>query len=286
MSDESHTTSDEHRIDLDAYLNRINYDGPSDLAPTLETLKRLQLCHASSIPFENLDVLLGRPIDLSMQGIEHKLISSNRGGYCFEHNSLFLEVLQALGYDAIGLSGRVIFSAPPDVMPARTHLFTRVTLDGIPWLLDVGVGGFTPTEPLRMDTSSPQQTLHDTRRIIKSDQPTPDGFDHWFHQVLLGEEWKSIYKFTGEQMLQIDREVGNWWTSASPQSTFRDKIMVAMASPDGSRHTLATQKYAHRLHGNPIEEIDIQSTPQLLEILDQRFDLRFPADTKFGIDGL
>jgi N-hydroxyarylamine O-acetyltransferase len=276
----------DHQIDLEAYLNRINYNGPSDLAPTLETLKHLQIGHASSIPFENLDVLLGHRIDLSIQGIEHKLITRNRGGYCFEHNSLFLSVLQALGYEAIGLSGRVIFSAPPRFMPARTHLFNRVTLDGTPWLVDVGVGGFTPTTPLRMDTTSPQQTPHDTRRIIKSDDPSPDGFDHWFHQILIDEEWRSVYEFTGEQMLQIDREVGNWWTSASPQSTFRDKIMVAIASLDGSRHTLATQKYAHRLHGKLLEEIDIQSTPQLLDILAQRFGLRFPPETKFGIDGL
>ncbi len=285
MSNDHREVSSEQPIDIDAYLKRINYDGPSDLSPTLETLERLQLCHACSIPFENLDVLLNRRIDLSIQGIAQKLINDHRGGYCFEHNSLMLHVLQTLGYDAIGLSGRVIFSSPPGVMPARTHLFTRVMLDGIPLLVDVGVGGFTPTEPLRMDTPDPQQTLHDTRRIIKSEESSPDGFDHWFHQILIDEEWKSVYEFTGEQMLQIDREVGNWWTSASPQSTFRDKIMIAMAAPDGSRHTLATQKYAHRRHGDPIETIDIQGTDQLLELMDQRFGLRFPPDTKFGIDG-
>ncbi|MBO6514558.1 MAG: arylamine N-acetyltransferase [Phycisphaerales bacterium] len=285
MSD-LHNSTEDHQIDLDAYLTRINYNGPSDHAPTLQTLKSLQLAHACSIPFENLDVLLGRGIDVGIQAIEQKLITSHRGGYCFEHNSLMLHVLRSLGYDAIGLSGRVIFSSPPGVMPARTHLFVRVMLERIPWLVDVGVGGFTPTQPLRMDISEPQETIHDTRRIIKSDEPTPDGFDHWFHQILINDEWKSVYEFTGEQMLPIDRELGNWWTSASPQSTFRDKIMVARAAEDGSRHTLATRKYAHRHQGEPIKEIDIQSTDQLLEIMDQHFGLRFPAGTKFGIDGL
>ena len=156
----------------------------------------------------------------------------------------------------------------------------------VPWLVDVGVGGFTPSGPLRMDTQSPQQTLHDTRRIIRSEEPSPDGFDHWFHQILIGDEWKNIYEFTGEQMLDIDREIGNWWTSASPESTFRDKIMVAMAAPDGSRHSLATGKYSHRRNGKLIESIEIESSHQLLELLDQRFGLRFPAGTLFGIDGL
>jgi len=273
-------------IDIDSYLERIGYDGPDSAPPTLETLRRLQLCHACSIPFENLDVLLGRPIDLSTQGIYEKLISSNRGGYCFEQNGLMLKVLERLGYEAIGLSARVIFSAINGAMPARTHLFTRVMLDGVPWLVDVGVGGFTPSEPLRMDTQCPQETLHDTRRIIRSEEPSPDGFGHWFHQVLIGDEWKSVYEFTGEQMLGIDREVGNWWTSASPESTFRDKIMVAMATSDGSRHSLATRKYTHRLNGEPIESIEIETSKQLLDLLDQRFGLRFPAGTLFGIDGL
>jgi len=273
-------------IDITSYLARIGYDGPESVPPNLETLRRLQLCHACSIPFENLDVLLGRPIDLSIQGIQHKLISSNRGGYCFEQNSLMLKVLETLGYESIGLSGRVLFSATSEAMAARTHLFSRVMLDGIPWLVDVGVGGFTPSEPLRMDTSRPQQTLHDTRRIIRSEEQSPDGFDHWFHQVLIGDEWKSVYEFTGEQMLDIDREVGNWWTSASPKSTFRDKIMIAMAAPDGSRHSLATRKYTHRRNGEPIESIEIESSQQLLDLLDQRFGLHFPAGTLFGIDGL
>ncbi len=273
-------------VDIDAYLSRINYDGPSSLTPNLETLQRIQLAHASTIPFENLDVLLDRRIDLSTQGIQHKLITSQRGGYCFEHNGLMLRVLETLGYESIGLSGRVIFSAPDESVAARTHLFARVMLDGVPWLVDVGVGGFTPTKPLRMDTESPQQTLHDTRRIIRSQNPTPDGFEHWYHQILLGDEWKNVYEFTGEQMSPIDREVGNWWTSASPASTFRDKIMVARAARDGSRHSLATRNYTHRKNGEPIESIEIESTQQLLELLDQRFGLRFPEGTTFGIDGL
>lgn len=273
-------------VDITSYLARIGYDGPDSVPPTLETLRRLQLCHACSIPFENLDVLLNQTPDLDINSIQRKLITDRRGGYCFEQNGLMTEVLKALGYETIGLSGRVLFSAANDALAARTHLFAKVMLDGIPWLVDVGVGGFTPSEPLRMDTPSPQQTLHDTRRIIRSEQPTPDGFDHWFHQVLIGDEWKSVYEFTGEQMLGIDREVGNWWTSASPASTFRDKIMVAMAAPDGSRHSLATRKYSHRKNGEPIESIEIESSQQLLELLDQRFGLRIPSGTLFGIDGL
>ena len=273
-------------IHLDSYLARIGYDGPDSAPPTLETLRRLQLCHACSIPFENLDVVLGKTIDLSIDRVFEKLVTSSRGGYCFEQNGFMLKVLESLGYEVIGLSGRVIFSAASPELAARTHLFSKVTLDGIPWLVDVGVGGFTPTEPLRMDTDEAQETLHDTRRIIRSESPTADGFDHWYHQVLIGDEWKSVYEFTGEQMTQIDREVGNWWTSASPNSTFTDKIMVALASPDGSRHSLSTSDYYHRKHGVTIEHQQITTTQLMLRILSDRYGIVLPDDTVFGIEGI
>ena len=273
-------------LDLVSYFSRIGYDGPNPPPPTLETLRELQLAHVCAIPFENLDVVLGKTINLGMPEVFHKLITSKRGGYCFEQNGFMLKVLQTLGYEVIGLSGRVIFSAPTPESAARTHLFSKVTLDGIPWLVDVGVGGFTPTQPLRMDTDEPQQTLHDTRRIVKSKEPTPDGFDHWYHQVLIGEEWKNVYEFTGEQMLEIDRKVGNWWTSASPESTFKDKVMTALASPDGSRHSLSTNDYYHRKHGVVIEHKQIKNTQQMLKVLNDRFGIVLPDDTVLGIEGL
>ncbi len=273
-------------LDLVSYFSRIGYDGPNPPPPTLEMLRELQLAHVCAIPFENLDVVLGKTIQLSMPDVFHKLVTSKRGGYCFEQNGFMLKVLETLGYEVIGLSGRVIFSAPTPESAARTHLFSKVTLDGIPWLVDVGVGGFTPTQPLRMDTDEPQQTLHDTRRIVKSKGPTPDGFDHWYHQVLIGEEWKNVYEFTGEQMLEIDRKVGNWWTSASPESTFKDKVMTALASPDGSRHSLSTNDYYHRKHGVVIEHEQIKNTQQMLKVLNDRFGIVLPDDTVLGIEGL
>lgn len=273
-------------IDIDAYLDRIGYDGPASVPPTLEALRRLQLCHACSIPFENLDVAMGKTIELGMPAVQQKLIADNRGGYCFEQNGLFLKVLERLGYEVIGLSGRVIFSAVSPELAARTHLFARVMIDGVPWLVDVGVGGFTPTAPLRMDTDEPQETLHDTRRIIKVDQPSPDGFDHWFHQIRIDGQWKNVYEFTGEQMLDIDREAANWWTSASPMSTFRGKIMCALASPDGSRHSLSTTDYYHRHHGEKLVHEQIETTEQMLRVLNDRFGLVLPDDTVFEIEGL
>jgi N-hydroxyarylamine O-acetyltransferase len=111
-------------IDLDAYFARTGYTGSR--APTLETLHGLVAAHIQTIPFENIDVLLGRPIELEPDRIMQKLVHDRRGGYCFEQNTLLLEVLTVLGYRVQPLSARVRYQRPRDYTPARTHLLVRV----------------------------------------------------------------------------------------------------------------------------------------------------------------
>ena len=268
-------------LDLAAYLDRIGLGDTNGLRPTLETLRRLQMAHACSIPFENLDVLLGCPMGLDLRSLQDKLVARRRGGYCFEQNALMLLVLRTLGYQARGLSARVRFAATRDMTPPRTHLFCEVTLDGERWIMDAGVGGLTPTAPIRIDTPDPQETPHDTRRVVRD-----PGTGHLFHQMLLAEGWKDVYEFTGEEMPSIDQQVGHWWTSTSPESKFRQSIMAAMARPDGSRRTLSTREFTIRDHDREIESRRIRSSAELLSILDDQFGLVLPEDTRFGIDGL
>lgn len=271
-------------LDLKSYLKRIKYDGPQGVPTTLETLRSIQRCHSCAIPFENLDVLLGVPIRLGINQVEQKLIGDKRGGYCFEQNNLMFGVLRELGFEVEALSGRVRFSQARDEIPPRTHLFARVMLDGVPWLVDVGVGGLTPTAPIRMDTDEPQPTMHDTRRIVQG-EPC-NGLPRWFHQVQIDGEWFDIYQFTGEHMPMIDWEVSNWWTSTNPESKFRQSIMAAIADPDGSRHTLSNRVYTHRKAGETITETYIESSIELFDILSTPFGIDLPGDTEFGIDGL
>lgn len=267
--------------DLGAYFSRIGIADGAGLRPTLDTLRRIQMAHACSIPFENLDVLLGLPMGLELPALESKLLHQHRGGYCFEQNTLLLAVLQSLGFRARGLSARVRFAATRDMTPPRTHLFCEVILDGQRWIADAGVGGLTPTAPIRIDTKQPQETPHDTRRV----QLDPDT-GHWFHQVLIDDGWRDVYEFTGEEMPMIDRQVAHWWTSTSPQSKFSQSIMAAVASPDGLRATLSDRQFTRRAHGEEIERIEIGSSQQLLAVLAEHFGLVLPEGTRFGIDGL
>ncbi len=262
--------------DLDAYLTRIGDDGSR--APALATLHRIVAAHTRSIPFENLDVLLGKGIDLEPERVERKLVHERRGGYCFEQNTLLLRALQALGFQAAALSARVRYQRPRDYTPPRTHVFVRVEVDGVSWLADVGVGGLSLTAALRLDTESEQPTPHEPRRIVRE-----GGL--YFHQVLLEGTWQDVYEFTLEEMPSIDRELANWYTSAHPGSHFKNQLLVARATPDG-RKTLLNRELTLRKTAGHVDRRTVATPDELLEVLDEHFGLSFPTGVRFACTGL
>jgi N-hydroxyarylamine O-acetyltransferase len=261
--------------DLDAYFARIGYIGPRDL--TLEVLNAIAAAHIQSIPFENLDVLIRRPILLEPAAIFQKLVQDRRGGYCFEQNGLLLEILGALGFQVAPLSARVRWQRPQDFTPPRTHVFLRVEIDTEVWLVDVGVGGLSPTAAIRLDDSGRVQTTpHEPRRIVRRG-------GRLFHEVLLGDEWCDLYEFTLEEMPLIDREVANWYTSAHPLSHFRERLIVSRAAPEGVRLTLQNNEFSIRGRDGRSDTQKLASPEELLEVLATHFGLYFPAGTRFVV---
>jgi N-hydroxyarylamine O-acetyltransferase len=263
-------------LDLDAYFTRIGYDGPR--TPSLATLNGVVHAHVRAIPFENLDVLLARPIDLELGALESKLIHARRGGYCFEQNTLLLAVLTQLGFDAHPLSARVRYQRPRDYTPARTHVFVRVEL-AESWLADVGVGAMSPTCALRLAETGPQVTPHEPRRLLREGGLI-------YHQVQLGDEWHDVCEMTLEEMPSIDRLVANWYTSAHPASHFKNRLLVARALPDGGRVGLLNRELTVRGRDGQVERHTIASPDELLVVLATRFGLRFPEGTRFVCEGL
>lgn len=264
-------------IDLDAYFARIGYGG--DARPDLVTLNAVMAAHAQSVPFENLDVLLGRGISLSPEAVQQKLVHERRGGYCFEQNGLLLLVLQSLGFDVTPLSARVRYQRPRDMLPARTHLFLRVEIDGVPWVADVGIGSMSLTGAFRFDVEGEQWTPHEPRRIVREG-------DRLFHQVRLGDDWHDVLEFTGESMPPIDRELANWYTSTHPQSHFRSRLMVARALPNGGRLVLLNRELTRRTRDGVVDTLAVATPAHLLEVLANEFALRFPPGTEFRCDAL
>lgn len=258
--------------DLDAYFARIGYDGP--LAPTHETLCALHARQVQAIPFENLDVLLDRGVQLDLASIEQKLVRDRRGGYCFELNGLFMAVLRALGFAVTPLIGRVLWQVPVDVPAPATHMVLRVDLDGRPWLADVGFGGTGLTAPLALDTDAAQGPASEPRRLF------PDG-RHLVHQVEFGGTWHDVYRFTLDEALPIDFEVANWFTSTHPNSRFRNNLIVSRV--DGARRlAVFNAEFIVRHADGSAQKTPIGSPDDLLALLREEFGLEFPPGNRFG----
>ena len=223
---------------LPRYLARIGHAGP--VAPTWEVLAALQAAHIAAIPFEAIDALTGAGIDIGAQAVDAKLIGQRRGGYCFEQNSLFLRALLAIGFDAEGLLGRVRWMLPDDAPPTpRTHMVVRVRLDGRPWLADVGFGAAVPPQPLAMDSDEAQPTRHETYRVVRHGA-------EWQVAAAIEGEWRTLYRIDDAPPPAIDYELGNWYTSAHPDSHFRHQLIAARTTA-AARYGLRDNRLTTRL---------------------------------------
>ncbi|WLH37556.1 arylamine N-acetyltransferase [Pseudomonas sp. FP2196] len=253
---------------LKLYLQRLGFNAPPAPAPTLETLRQLQLRHTGVFPFENLATITGAPVLIDLPSIEQKVLHDGRGGYCYELNNLFFNLLLELGFDARAISGRVVMNQPEGTWTARTHRLTLVTLDGVRYITDVGFGGMVPTAPLILDTEDDQVTPHEPYRIEKQ-------ADGYMLRANVAGEWRSMYLFDLQRQEDIDFTIGNWYVSTHPESPFANRLMVARTG-DGWRKTLNNGSFAIHRMGADSERREVTDVAQLIELLEQEFDLHLP----------
>jgi N-hydroxyarylamine O-acetyltransferase len=256
-------------LDLRAYFARIGYTGTP--SADLSTLQALHALHPAAIAFENLDPLLGRPVPLDLPTLQEKLVTGRRGGYCFEHNTLFKGVLEALGFSVTSLAARVLWMAAPGAPPnPRAHMVLKVELPEGVHLADVGFGGLLASAPLRLVYDAEQKTPSGILRLIES---------HEFVslQAKLASHWQDVYRFTLEPQFPIDFEVANWFTSTHPNSRFRNVLMVQRLMPHG-RVSLLNRRLARRFADGRVEEVLLTKASELEKTLKTEFDLSPPAD--------
>jgi len=240
----------EPTVDLDAYFARVGHDGPRE--PSLATLRALHALQPATIPFEAIDVLLDRGVDLSPAAVDAKLITARRGGYCYEQNGLFKRVLTALGFEVEGLIARVRWNAPPGAPPRpRSHMALKVMIDGEPWLADVGFGGCVLTTPLRMVVDEPQATPHERFRLVQAGRDLA-------LEVELPAGWTPVYEASPEPQLDADYETANWHTATHPSSPFRQVLMVARTTPD-ARRTLLGNRFTLRRPDGTLDRADLDA---------------------------
>ena len=224
--------------DSAAYLLRLGMSAPA--APTSEALTELQRAHLTHVPFENLDIALGRPIRLDGDALLHKVLQEGRGGYCYELNGLFAMLLRSVGYAADLLSARVATEGG-GVTEEFDHLTLLVTSPRLvqPHLVDVGFGDAF-LEPLPLEEGF---SRHEGGKAVGLARGDDGG---WGYCEDHGNGWEAQYLFSTIPRRMTEFEDRNRWQQTSPQSNFTQK-RVASRVTDGGRVTLSLSAAGRRL---------------------------------------
>ena len=250
-------------MNLDAYFDRIAYAGPR--TPTLETLRAITLLHATTIPFENLSVLTDGPPDLELPALEAKLVDQGRGGYCYEQNGLLAAALVALGFEVHGLSARVRYGTPPDVVTPRSHRLMRVETPEGTAFADVGFGGLTLTAPVMSRWQEEQDTPHERVRLVPAE-------NDFLLQALVDGAWTDVYRFDLAVHLPPDYVQQNWHTATRPNGLFSNNVIAAMPMPEG-RYALFNRTLTWRPLAGEKVRTAVRSKAELREVLAEVFSI-------------
>ena len=248
-----------------AWLVRIGYSG--GLEPTLSTLHQLIFAHSHAIAYELLDIMLGRTPKLDLQSLQHKMITSGRGGYCFEQNVLFRAGLRSLGYDVTSLQGRVVRGLAIDAPRPAIHMVLQVNLPEGPYLADVGFGHLAPTSALLLRQGVEQETPHELMRFI-------DVGGELTLQAKLRDIWEHMYRVIPYPRYDAEYEIPNWYSGTHPGTPFQSNIIVAIPGRNRTRTTMFNDRVTVR---NP----DGEAARDLLQTED---DYRSVLRNKFGLN--
>lgn len=258
------------------YLTRIGHDGA--LQPDLATLTALHRAHVDKIPFEGLDPLLGRPVELDAASIQDKLLDRGRGGYCFEQNALFKAALETIGFKVTGLGARVRWMAPPESpLGPKTHMLLKVDLADGPYLADVGFGACLLDSPLRLITDVEQRTAMGTYRLTEA-----DGL--FALSARRAADWRTMYVFDLQPQLQSDYELGSWFTATSPLAPFSRMLIMERLAGDRRYKLVNRRLIVETADGEVDSERLIESSDDLRQVLGEHFGMQPPApvDEIFG----
>lgn len=252
-------------MDIAAYLERINHDGP--IAPTAETLRQLHVAHLLSVPFENLSIHSGEPIVLEDGALFEKVVRLRRGGFCYELNGLFAALLRALGFEVAMLSAGVA-NGEGELGPEFDHMALLVTLSER-WLADVGFGD-SFREPLLLDERAEQIQGQHAYRI---DEAGDDRFI--LVQRSEGGEWNAQYRFDLEPHVYADYAGMCRHHQTSPESHFTRRRICSLATEEG-RVTLSDMRFI-TTRGGERHGRELADEGEHAEVLHEHFGIVVPG---------
>jgi N-hydroxyarylamine O-acetyltransferase len=252
---------------LSQYLDRIGLTEAPGV--NIEGLQKLHAAQAFSIPFEDLDVCLGRTIELAPERLAAKLIRQRRGGYCFELNGLLYLALKKMGFAVRQLLARVIYGL--EIPSAHTHEVLVVTIEGNDWLADVGFGGPGLCLPLPLIADQVFEQYGERYRLVRNPK-----YGMVLQRELDDKSYLDLYCFQIDDLtLETDIEMANHYTSTWPQSIFRLHRMCSLRKPWGRITLLDTELTVYR-DGQSDKRI-LPEGPAYAAALSEHFDINLDA---------
>lgn len=251
-----------HRIDLARYLARIGFEGTP--RPDRATLAALHRLHAEAIAFESVAPFLGDPVPIDLPALEAKIVEGGRGGYCYEQNHLFRDVLEQVGFDDVrGHAARVRWNLPPGTELPRTHMVLTVKAQGETMVADVGFGGMTLTAPLHLEAGLEQTTPHESFRLRDED-------GEYVLEARLPAGWKALYAFDRQVQRRADYEMANYFVSTHPTSRFRQHLIAARTEPRKRYALLDRLLQVHHVDGDT-EKRELSGPGEVIAVLEEAF---------------
>ncbi|MGW2873940.1 arylamine N-acetyltransferase family protein [Kitasatospora sp. NPDC001225] len=260
------------RLDLDAYLARVGYRGERE--PTLEVLRALHAAHIAALTFENLEVVLGRPVRLDLESLQAKMVRRRRGGTCCEQTLLYAAALDAIGFAFTATASRVRLGEER-IRPA-THMSLRVVIDGEDWFTDVGFGAEGLLEPLRLRDGEVVRQSGWTYGLRREEGPTPGAAGPLVLRRLRRDGWFDLYAIGTEPRFPVDFTVTSHFTSTHPRSPFRGKLLVQ--KPAAGQRLVLRDTELTRLLPDFTEESRRVSAGELPGLLSGEFGLALDAE--------
>ncbi len=190
-----------------------------------EYICEIQYACQKTIPYENLDIISGRPLSLEYNDLYTKIVLNHRGGYCFELNGFLSEIYRSLGFSVKEYIARYIRGEMGT--PIRRHRVLLITLGENRYLCDAGIGQPAFRVPLLIEDGYTSEQYGETYRV------TWDEFLGWVISDLHKGEWRRFYSFTEEEQLNIDYVMPSFWCEHSPDSIFNKGTMVAIKNDTG-----------------------------------------------------
>ncbi len=242
----------------DAYLERIQYTG--DRALTGKTLDELIRAHIGKVPFENLDIYEWHQVpSLEEEDLYHKIVDRHRGGYCFELNTIFGALLDALGFPVYPVVVRLLGPGP---LRPYAHKGLIASAEGKRWYCDVGFGGPGPKGAVEL-----REGLQEIGGVTFRGNFRADGT--FLIERLDGEDWTEVMYFEERPIEPCDFLPLNYYQARFEESYFLMDRMLNLTLPNGSK-ALTGMHFTLRENGK-VTEKDLASKEELEQLLREEY---------------